>query len=287
MRSGRLMSHTHGRRPWRFALCAAAAICALTGCESAPPIVASPLPTCGHVAIEQVIDRRTLRLADGKLVELTEPQLFLQAPSPDQPDYFALNQSLVAYLKAHLEGQTVTADLADAKLSLCGQDLVALGTGLVGQGLLFVEQVTGPLDPDSQATWKKLEYAARQNRRGLWKKGNVGAAPFDRVARLTFRGLTGEQSLDEIAFNGTLPGRNVTLTPDRLAQFHTIVADSAITLLPRSPNFWRLCCDVGGSWFRVYYPSKGDNAQTADYIESPELETFFRQVIDDTAGGNQ
>ncbi len=264
------------------------AMCAFTGCQSAPaPIDASSLPTCGQVTIEQVIDRRTLRLANGKMVELIAPQLFLQTPSSDQPDYFALNQALVASLKEHLEGRTVTADLAGATVSLCGEDLVSLGAGLVSQGLLFVEQVTGPLDPDSLTTWKKLEYAARQNRRGLWKKGNVGAVPFDRVARLSFRSLTGEQALDEIAFNGRLSGRGVVLTPERLAQFHAIVADSAITLLPRSPNFWRLCCDVGGSWFRVYYPRKGNSTEAADYIESPELETFFRQVIDDTAGENQ
>lgn len=271
----------------RRALPAALLVFALAGCQSAPPNPASSLPTCGTVAVEQVLDRRTLRLADGKLVELAMPQLFLQPPSPDQPDYFALNQTLVASLKEHLEGHTVTADLADAKLMLCGEDLVSLGTAWVSQGLLFVEQTTGPIDPDTLTSWKKLEYGARQNRLGLWKKGNVGAAPFDRVARLTSSSLTGEQAMDEITFNGNLPGRGVTLAPERLAQFHAIVADSAITLLPRSSNFWRLCCDVGGSWFRVYYPRKGNNAQTADYIESPELETFFRQVIDDTSGANQ
>jgi len=281
------MADTQWRGP-QWILCAMVAGFALAGCQSAPsPIDTASLPTCGRVAIQQVIDRRTLRLADGKMAELVMPQLFLQAPSPDQTDYVALNQTLVAYLQAHLDGQTVTAELADAKLTLCGGDLVTLGTGLVGQGLLFVEQATGPLDPDSLATWKKLEYAARQNRRGLWKKGNVGASPFDRVARLTSRGLTGEQALDEITFDGTLLGRGVSLTPERLAQFHTIVADSAITLLPRSPNFWRLCCDVGGNWFRVYYPRRTDGTQAAEYIESPELETFFRQVIDETTGENQ
>jgi len=276
-----------GRRR-RALLLALTAVCVLARCQSAPPpIAASALPACGQIAIGEMIDRRTLRLAGGKVVELAMPQLFLQTPSPDQPDYVALNQALVAYLKDHLEGHTVTADLVDTRLTLCGQDLVALGTGLVSQGLLFVEQVTGPLDPDTLTTWKKLEYGARQNRLGLWKKGDVGAVPFDRVARLTFRSLTGEQALDEISFGGALPGRGPALTPERLAQFHAIVADSAITLLPRSPNFWRLCCDVGGSWFRVYYPPRADGTQAADYIESPDLETFFRQVIDDTAGASQ
>jgi len=263
------------------------ALCAFAGCQSGPAPIDAELPTCGQADIAQVIDRRTLRLADGKLVELAMPQLFLQAPSPEQTDYVALTKTLVAYLKEHLDGRTVTADVADGQLRLCGRDLVALGTGLVGQGLLFVEQATGPIDTDTLATWKKLEYGARQNRLGLWKKGDVGAAPFERVARLTFRSLTGEQTLDEITFDGTLPGRGVTLTPERLKQFHAVVAGSAITLLPRSPNFWRLCCDVGGNWFRVYYPRKGPGAQAADYIESPDLETFFRQVFDDTSGVNQ
>jgi len=272
----------------RLVLLALTAVYTLARCQStAAPIAASPLPTCGQIAIGQVIDRRTLRLADGTLVELVSPHMFLRAPSPEQTDAVALNRALVAHLKAHLDGRTVTADLADAQLTICGKDLVALGTDLVSQGLLFVEQVTGPLDSDSLAAWNTLEYAARQNRRGLWKKGDVGPAPFDRVARLTFRSQTGEQAMDEITYNGTLPGRGVTLTLERLAQFHAIVAGSAITLLPRSPNFWRLCCDIGGSWFRIYYPPGADGMQAADYIESPGLETFFRQVIDDTFGDNQ
>jgi hypothetical protein len=276
------------RRRWRAVLLALSAACTLARCQPVTaPIAASPLPTCGPIAVGQVIDRRTLRLADGKRVELIAPHMFLRAPSLEHTDDVALNNALVAYLKEHLEGHTITADLDDATLSLCGHDLVALGTGLVSRGLLFVEQVTGPLDPDTLTTWKKLEYEARQQRRGLWKKGNVGSSPFDRVARLTHSSLTEEQALDEITFNGAVPGRGVALTPERLAQFHAIVAGSAITLLPRSPNFWRLCCDVGGSWFRVYYPRRADGTQAAEYIESPDLETFFRQVIDDTAGDNQ
>jgi hypothetical protein len=278
--NGLLIRRLIRRRQWHIVLLALTAACALIRCQSVTaPSTASPLPTCGKIAVSQVIDRRTLRLADGKQVELVAPQMFLRAPSPEQIDDVALNDALVAYLKEHLEGQTITGDLADGRLTLCGQDLVALGTGLVSQGLLFVEQVTGPLDPDSLADWKKLESSARQHRLGLWKKGNVGSVPFDRVTRLTFSSLTGQMALDEITFDGALTGRGITLTPERLARFHAIVAGSAITLLPRSPNFWRLCCDVGGGWFRIYYPRRTDGTQAADYIESPDLETFFRQVF--------
>jgi hypothetical protein len=261
------------------------AVCALASCRPAPgPLAASTLPACGQVAISQVLDHREVRLADGRLVELVMPQLFLQTPSLDQPDLVALNQALVAYLKAHLDGRTVSADLADGTLSLCGRDLVVLGTGLVSDGLLYMEQVNGSLDPDAQATWRALEDGARQHRLGLWKKGDVGAVPFDRVARLTFRSLPREQTLDEITFNGQLSGRGGALTPEQLDRFHAVVASSAIVLLPRSPNFWRLCCDVTGSWYRIYYPRRADDTQSADYIDSPDLETFFRQVYADTSG---
>lgn len=273
------------RRPLVLVLSAA---CLLPSCHAAPsPSAASVAPTCGQVAVGQVLDHRVIRLADGTRVELVMPQLFLHAPLPDQPDVVALYQALVAYLKAHLDGRTVSADLTDGRLSLCGQDLVALGTGLVSQGLLFVEQVTGPLDPDTLTTWRALESEARQHRLGLWNKGDVGAVSFDRVARMTVRSLPREQTMDEITFDGLLPGRGVTLTPERRKQFHAIVAKSAIILLPRSPNFWRLCCDVAGSWFRIYYPRRADDTQPADYIESPDLETFFRQAFDDTGGVDQ
>jgi len=269
----------------RLAPLALTAVCALASCRPATaPIAASTLPRCGQVAISQVLDHREVRLADGTLVELAMPQLFLQIPSPDQPDLVALNKALIAYLKAHLEERTVSADVADGKLTLCGQDVVTLGTGLVSDGLLYLEQVTGSLDPDAQITWKQLEYEARQHRLGLWKKGDVGAAPFDRVARLTLRSLPREQTLDEITFNGQVSGRGAALTPEQLDRLHAVVASSAIVLLPRSPNFWRLCCDVAGSWYRIYYPRRADDTQSADYIESPDLETFFRQVFDENAG---
>jgi hypothetical protein len=154
---------------------------------------------------------------------------------------------------------------------------------LVAQGLLYLEQVTGPLETASLDQWRQLETRAKQQRRGLWKKGPVGSRPFERVARLTYEGPGGEQRLDEITSDGLVVGKGRRIIPERLAQLRAIVAESAIVLLPRHPNFWRLCCDTGGSWFRVYYPRREGAPQAADYIESPELETVFRRLFDEPA----
>lgn len=264
-------------------LCIAVMLASAGGCLNIQRSATPPqFATCSsRVAVAQVLDRRTLRLSDGKVVELVNPQLFLSVPSPEQADYFALNEELVHYLKTHLEGRTVSVDLADSTLALCGEDGVALGTGLVAQGLLYLEQVTGPLEAGSRESWLKLEALARQQQRGLWKKGLVGKRPFDRVARLTHLGLTGEQTLDEISADGTLLGKGKKLTLNNIESLREMVANSAIALMPRSPNFWQLCCNVGGSWFRVYYPRQSGAPQTADYIESAELETFFRRIFDD------
>jgi hypothetical protein len=256
---------------------------AVGGCAAAPRSAPSPQAAlCDRrVEVAQLLDRRTLRLASGTIVQLVDPQLFLAAPSPDQPDYFALNEELVHYLKNHLEGRTVSGDLSAAGLALCGQDRVAIGTGLVAQGLLYLEQVTGPLETASLDQWRQLETRAKQQRRGLWKNGPVGSRPFERVARLTYEGPGGEQQLDEITSDGLVVGKGRRIIPERLTQLRAIVAESAIVLLPRHPNFWRLCCDTGGSWFRVYYPRREGAPQAADYIESPELETVFRRLFDE------
>jgi hypothetical protein len=257
---------------------------AIGGCAAARPASSPQVTVCDtRVEVAALLDWRTLRLADGTITQLVDPQLFLAAPSPEQPDYFALNDELVRYLKTHLEGRTVSADLSAAGLALCGEDRVAIGTGLVSQGLLFLEQVTGPLETEGLKPWQQLEQRARQERRGLWKKGPVGSRPFERVARLTYEGPGGGQQLDEITVDGTVIGKGRRLVPERLAQLRAIVADSAIVLMPRHPNFWRLCCDVGGSWYRVYYPRREGAPQAADYIESPELETVFRRLFDEPA----
>ncbi len=272
----------HSAGPAGRAILALLLLEAVWGCAgSGADTLRAHMPTCGStVKIDQVIDRRTLRLADGKIVEITEPKLFLPEPSPNQPDSFALNEELVAFLRSTLTGRTVTADLSGTTIALCGQDLVAVGTGLVTQGLIYLEQATGPLEAENQESWKKLETLAKQNTRGLWKKGAIGRRPFERVARLTHASLTGEQTLQELSSDGFVLGAGRQLTPQNLELLHTIVAGSAIVILPRSANFWQLCCDITGTWFRVYYPHQEGHAQEADYIESAELETFFRRIFD-------
>ena len=263
-----------------FVLVALSVLVTLGGCAGATKNARPLIPTCQEtITIDEVIDRRTLRLSDGKIVELTVPQLFLQAPSPEQPDYFSLNEELVAFLKKRLEGETLTADRSGASVSLCGQDRVAVGTALVSQGFLYVEQAAGPVEATSREQWARLEASARQKQRGLWKNGTVGPRVFDRVARLTFDGLTAAQHLDEISYDGIVPTRGRTLTPQNIEQLHTVVSESAIVIMPRSTNFWQLCCSVSGAWFRVYYPRKEGETQAADYIESPQLATFFRRIF--------
>ncbi|MEW6325863.1 MAG: hypothetical protein AB1515_10820 [Nitrospirota bacterium] len=252
----------------------------LYGCAAAgPSALPQPAACDSRVTVAQLLNERTLRLDDGKVVELASPQLFLSAPSPEQPDYFALTKELLDHLKRHLEGRSVTADLAGSALSLCGEDRVALGTGLVSQGLLYQEQVTGPMEAVDREQWSRLEHSARQQRLGLWKKGPVGDRPFDRVARLT-RTSAGDQRLFEIGYDGTVFGARRKLAPEQVAQLRAIVAQSATVIMPRDPTFWQLCCDAQAEWFRVYYPRREGAAQAADYLESAELATFFRRIDD-------
>jgi hypothetical protein len=255
------------------------------GCATTQTAPSTQFTAChDRVTVAQLLDRRTIRLSDGRIVELIRPQLFLAVPSAGQPDYLALNDELVRYLKQHLEGRTISVDLAGATLALCGEDGIALGTGLVAQGLLYLEQVTGPSETESLKPWLQLEQRARQERLGLWSKGPVGPAPFDRVTRQSRSAFGGEQEFDVITYDGTViaqGGRRLKLSPEFTAQFRAIVAQSAVVLMPRNPNFWQLCCDTGGSWFRIAHAGRGGAPAATDYMESAELETFFRRIFDD------
>ena len=281
MRQGHTARPRNGAR-LKFLATLMAMSLALSSCSgSRENLIQGQLPTCDErVTVETVVDRRTLRLSDGTIAELTAPQLFLRVPSPEQPDYFALSTELLEFLRTRLEGHTISVDRTRNTLAICGQDRVELGTALVSKGLLFIEQATDPLESTSRDTWNKLEATARANRLGLWKNGLVETRPFERVARLSLVGLTGDRTLDEISSRGIVLGSGKKLTQENLTYLRTLVAEAQTVIMPRSPNFWQLCCSVDGTWFRVYYPREEGRFQEADYIESPDLETLFRRLFD-------